>query len=166
MFGMGEKKNIGFVDLSNIERFGRFIRHFKNPDRTGTEVIEYQQAGEYGSKKIFDIFPESVKDVPASEKSNFSFIKVLVAGERGTAPFLNEYLGDKGKFADMIKNAKNMREYNMTSRAVAHSQLRASARGKEDALKEQVENVKIIDSATNKRDFQYNRQRKTGSSLY
>ena len=146
MLGFSEKK-IGFIDISKL-RFGIFKGLVNNG---GTQTIRYLPPGSMSIKNITEVIPKSLQQCPVYDpESPFSSIMVLFASEKGESPFIKQYLGEKGKIVDLIKNMSAMERYQNISRASSEAVMKNSMRGDKSVLNQVVDNIKLVDEATQK----------------
>jgi len=144
MFG---DKKVGFVDLSRL-RFGIFKGFYREGDKW---AVEYLSPNSFKSKIIHGVLQGSLHKVEAFDvDSPYAYFMVLVAGEKGESPFIEQYMSENGIIAQLIRRMQNLAEQSAISRAALNTKQRELSRGTGATLKEVTDNMKVVEEATKK----------------
>jgi hypothetical protein len=142
-------KKVGFVDLSML-RTGVFKGFYQEGN---TWAVRYQPPNSMKEKVIHDIYKDSLHKVESFENPKdcpYAYFMVLVAGEKGRAPFIENYMKEGGMITQLIRKMQSLSEQSSISRAALNTKQRELSRGTGAALKEVTEHMKVVDDATKK----------------
>lgn len=157
-------KPIGFVDLSRL-RFGIFKGYYRQP-HNNLLTVKYLAPNSWSVDMITDILPESLIKVESygGEADKYSHYMVLMAGENGDAPFVDNYLGDNGIVATLIKSRQEIMDQAAIGKAALTAKQRELLRGEKSVLKGVTQDLKMVEEATRREvPDQYGRRRRTQS---